>query len=81
MSVKYAYVESVSLGNGEIAVCGMAACGKLLFGFKTKDDPFKTWRQTARNYTPTGYEPVFRPNRPAQAAPGQAKVKVFRARA
>lgn len=79
MSVKYAYVESVPLGKGEIAVCGMDCCGKLLFGFKTKDDPLKTWRQTARNYTPAGYEPVFRPNRPAQVA--TAPVKIFRARA
>lgn len=78
MSVKYAYVETKSLGCGEIVVCGKTSSGRLLFGFKATCDPFNSWRGTARNYTPSGYVPVFQPNRPARlVAPG---VKVFRAR-
>jgi hypothetical protein len=79
MSVRYAYIESVRLGNGEVPVCGMSASGKRLFGFRTFDDPFKSWRQTARNYVPSGYVPVFQPNRPAQVV--TAPPKIFRARA
>jgi hypothetical protein len=78
MNVKYAYIETKSLGCGEIVVCGKNASGKLLFGFKATSDPFNSWRETARNYTPTGYVPVFQPNRPARVISDAPKV--FRAR-
>jgi hypothetical protein len=78
MSVKYAYVEAKPLGSGEIVVCGKTSSGRLLFGFKALCDPFNSWRETARNYTPTGYIPVFQPNRPARLDDGA--VKIFRAR-
>jgi len=79
MNVKYAYIETKSLGRGEIVVCGKNSSGKILFGFKATSDPFNSWRETARNFTPTGYVPVFQPNRPANLLGDN--VKVFRARA
>lgn len=55
----YCYITTTALGFGEIAVEGRAPDGRLLFGFRTMQDAFRSWRERARNYTPSRYIPVF----------------------
>ena len=66
MATKYAYIEAVDIGCGEINVSGKTAGGRLLFGFRAMNDGFQLWRDKARAYTPASYIPVFQVNRPAR---------------
>ena len=61
--MKYAYISSTKLTNGEIIIESKRADGTLLFGFRTFN-PW-SWRNQALDWTPTGYIPVFQPNKPA----------------
>lgn len=57
--INYCYITTAALGFGEIAVEGRSADGCLLFGFRAMQDGFRTWRNKARDYTPSSYIPVF----------------------
>ncbi len=64
--LNYAYITKEKLGCGEILIEGRNEGGEILFGFKTYDDGFCSWREKARDYTPSKYIPVFQPNVPAR---------------
>ncbi len=78
MSGKCVYIEAKLLKGNEVVVRGTTSSGEYIFVFRAPYDPFNSWKDAARNFTPTGCTPVFREFEPPVMRDGRQVV--FRAR-